>query len=139
MSPRNILGHFFSYTGGAHGNYGTFTMVYLLTGSTFKQIKLADLFLQKSGYLKKLSNLCIEELKKKEASNITSGETTDLSKDLENLAFTITPGGMTFYFDPYMVASYAEGPFEVNIPLTKIKDILDKNKLTPEILKKIQK
>lgn len=28
-------------------------------------------------------------------------------------AFTLSPKGITVYFDPYAVGSYAEGPFDV--------------------------
>jgi hypothetical protein len=135
----NIFGHTYTYSGGAHPNSNTSSKIFLLIDGKFQKIELGDLFLPNSNYLKKLSELCIADLKKQEASSITSEEITDLSDALAHTVFTVTPYGISLYFDPYAVASYAEGAFQVNIPLVKIKDILDTNKLTPEMMKKIKK
>ncbi|HVO71034.1 MAG TPA: RsiV family protein [Aggregatilineaceae bacterium] len=39
-------------------------------------------------------------------------------------SWTITPDGLTFYFDPYQVAAYVAGTQTVTIPLAQLSAIL---------------
>ena len=119
----------FSYfAGAAHPNNFNFSINYDLEKN--REIKLSDLF--KGDYLKKLSEICIEEVAKtkkgyapdynlKDDDMLTSGAAPD---EANFKAFNITKEFFQITFPTYQVASYAEGPRTVQIPYSKLKDII---------------
>lgn len=120
-----------TYSGGAHGMSWTMAHNLLIDGAKTTDLGLADLFKPDSGYLAALSTYCIEDLKKKEASSIVDGGITEFTDEqLSN--FAISRAGLTVFFAPYAVASYAEGPFEVIVPWDTIAPLL-----RPEIAEKL--
>ena len=117
-----------TYTGGAHGMYYVQAYNLLIEGGQTKQLTLADLFKPDSGYVEALSRFCLDELKKKEASNIVDGAITALTAD-QHSSFAVSRAGITVFFAPYAVASYAEGAFEVTVPWDIVAPMLRPNLL----------
>lgn len=112
-----------TYSGGAHGMSWTMAHNLVIDGGKTKDLGLADLFKPDSGYLAALSGYCIEDLKKKEASSIVDGGITEFTEE-QLSSFAISRAGLTVFFAPYAVASYAEGPFEVSVPWDIIAPML---------------
>ncbi|GMV99359.1 MAG: hypothetical protein AMXMBFR84_04980 [Candidatus Hydrogenedentota bacterium] len=123
-----------TYTGGAHG-YGTYvTFTFQLGAADVKQLSLDDLFTAGTDYRKTLETICLAKLKEDGAGFVIDGTVSELKEEDLNL-FTVSAGGITIYFPPYAVGSYAEGPREVLIPFDAVKDIVNTSVLS-EVLKK---
>jgi len=113
-----------TYSGGAHPNSESFTFNFDLQKGT--EIKLRDLFQQNSGYLKRISDYAISDLKRQQSDFsdndwISRGAGPD-SKNFRS--WNVTDKGLKFNFDPYQVAAYAAGPQTVLISYGALKDIL---------------
>jgi hypothetical protein len=117
------------FTGGAHPNYNFLTITYDLKNN--REIKLGELFKPGTKYLGTLSAYAIKDLQSRKDAE--SGENRGLAQDIfadgampkpENYArWNITKKGLMFTFDPYQVASYAEGSQSVMIPYSALKSI----------------
>lgn len=107
------------YQGGAHGITTSLPVNLRLekAGEGMKAVPVAfaDLVKSTAGAIDALGKILIDELKRQGASSVTDGQITALKPE-EMSAFSISPKGVTFYFDPYAVASYAEGAFQVLVP-----------------------
>jgi len=107
--------------GAAHPNSSTQVLNFDVKGG--KKLALADLFNAKASYLSPISAYCIKVLKDK-------GKDDDMVKSgasprADNYrAWSITKKGLWITFDPYQVASYAEGPQYVLVPYSALKDII---------------
>jgi hypothetical protein len=111
--------------GAAHPNHGTITFNYDLNAG--KVLSLSDLFKPNSNYLGVISKYTVAQLKKKFSPNpdmdwIESGAG---AKEENYKAWSLTRGGLQVTFDPYQVASYAEGEHVVVIPYAVLKNIVD--------------
>lgn len=113
-----------TFAGGAHPNYFSASINFDLR--TGKKIELAELFKPNSNYLKLISDYCIRSLKTQ------TGEMSD-EEWIQNGAgmnednfksWNLTKDGILINFDPYQVAAYAAGAFEVWIPFRDLKNIL---------------
>jgi len=125
---------FFSdYNGGVHGMYG-------VTGKSFdtasgRELKLTDLFSDTDGLLRAIKQQLGFDYPN--ASFMESGG--ELLNELDNamkegyLNWTIDPRGVTFYFNPYHIGSYAEGIFQTTILFSEYPDIYKKNSGTGSI------
>lgn len=127
----SILVPIYTYTGGAHGNTGFDTLNLLKEEGAVRRLELRDVFTQ-SADLKPLLENITEELEAQQASFIVDGSVTLTEQDLS--VFTLSPEGITFHFAPYQVASYAEGIFEVTVPLESPEDML-RPEISAEFLK----
>jgi uncharacterized protein DUF3298/peptidoglycan-N-acetylmuramic acid deacetylase PdaC-like protein len=113
--------------GAAHPNHNTLVFNYDLNAG--RVLKLSDLFKPNSGYLSVISRYTIEELKKKFSPDpdmewIEKGA----GASEENYkAWNLTLSGLQITFDPYQVASYAEGEHTVVIPYSVLKNLIDPN------------
>lgn len=107
------------YQGGAHGNTTSLPVNLKLTkaGDSFKAtpVTLKDLLKTGPESVAGLSTILTEDLKRQNASSVVDGQITALKPE-EMSAFSLSAKGATFYFDPYAVASYAEGAFQVLVP-----------------------
>lgn len=111
------------YTGGAHGNLTYRSFNYRMVQGKPVAVTLSDLFVPQENSMAVLSENCLQQLRKKGASEVVGGKIRQLKpEDLS--AFTLNPAGITIYFAPYSVASYAAGTFTVLIPYQEIKDII---------------
>ncbi len=116
------------YTGGAHPNSYSKNLTFDV--KTGKKIKLAELFKPNSNYLKKISDISVESLRK-QLKKIGEGQDPDeemlrsgTEPSNENYSeWNITKKGLLINFDPYQVAAYAYGPQRVLIPFNSLKDI----------------
>ncbi len=114
----------YEYTGGAHGNTGFAAKNYMVRGNKAVRFGLEDLFRKKSDYVKAISDICITELRKQKASSVLDGHVTAFeAEDLS--AFTVDPRNITIHFAPYHVGCYAEGTFEVKVPLRELEKLID--------------
>jgi hypothetical protein len=109
---------------GAHpnSNYHTFTFD-LRTGQS---ISLSDVFVPDSNYLAELTKVTRAALttqlgSQADASQMNPG-TTAVAINFQN--FAIDGSNLVIFFSPYQVASYAQGPQTVKIPLSQLSDIL---------------
>ena len=112
------------FTGGAHGmtQYSTLNLRLSPQGAPVP-VKLGDLFSSQEQALAKLSELCIADLKKQKAGFVVDGMVDSL--DWEMLShFSLSPAGILFLFEPYAVAPYAEGTFDVLIPFDALTSVL---------------
>ncbi|MET0635620.1 MAG: DUF3298 domain-containing protein [Chitinophagaceae bacterium] len=114
------LAHFvYSYTGGAHGNYGTLYVVADLKNK--KTVKLSDV-LTPAGICK-LDKLLEDQFRKDRklgarASLTGAGLFENFIKHNEN--FYLTGTGIGFGFTPYEIAAYAFGEINIFLPFSSI-------------------
>lgn len=113
----------YSFTGGAHGNYGSlFTVIDL---HKKKVLTPADVF--KPGYEKKIGEALEDACRKK--YNIPAGEaleSTLIVNSIEpNKNFFITDKGVIFSYTPYEIGPYVMGQITLFIPFREIKDIVN--------------
>lgn len=104
-----------SYTGGAHGIYGTQSHTYSLADGY--ELSLADIFSEEEQ--RRLDELIHADIYEQYDAR-TDDALTDAGFFPEYIAptenFLITPGGITFYYNPYEIGCYALGAVEVTIP-----------------------
>lgn len=114
--------------GAAHPNDFIYTITYNPT--TNSPIALSDLFKKDGKYLSFVAPLVKEKMlgNPQLAGVVTSPWIEEgTSEKVENFnAFTLSPHGLTIYFNPYQVAAYAAGVLEVTIPFSELESQLDK-------------
>ncbi len=118
---RSFLFSTANYTGGAHPN--SYYSSYLLeqAGDGQRLYTLGELFTPGSDWLDRVGQLVLEELERQEAEWVLQGG-VEMTAD-ELATFTLSPIGLTFYFDPYAMGPYVQGNFVVSIPLTMLDDL----------------
>ncbi len=124
-----IFYEFYYFSGAVHPNNNNFSLNYDLENN--REIKLGSIFM--GDYLKVLSGICIDEISKlkKEYNPAFDAKSDDwlqsgAGPDEKNFkVFNITKENFIITFPTYQVASYAEGPQTVEIPYTKLKDIIN--------------
>lgn len=124
-----MLGNYSYYAGAAHPNTMTYALNYDL--KTGDPIQLNDVFLPNSDYLNVLSKYAQEDL-------IRQGEETDIEADMwwfdqgaspkeDNFkVFNLAADSLVITFNPYQVAPYAAGMWEVRIPYKVISAVLNR-------------
>lgn len=113
------------YSGGAHGNYGVSYKNYDKISK--KLVSYSDFFDLEAYEI--LESLLLKEIKNRNIS--TFGEDFYVS---ENIYFT--EKGIYFVYNPYEIASYADGIINIFLPYEKIpKSIILKNNITKRITK----
>ena len=120
-----LLNVFSIFNGSAHGSYYMVSYNYdLKTGNL---IQLKDLFKDKVNYLKILSDYTTTALKAKGMVSKKDGGWLEdgTAPKIENFSsWNINKNSLIIHFQNYQVASYADGPQEVIIPLSKLKEYL---------------
>lgn len=107
---------------GAHPGYITDIVNY--DSKSDKIVKLSDLFLPGTPYLKKLSAYCSRQLKARGLTQDAMFSPGVAPKPDNYKLFYLKPGKLVIYFDVYQVASYADGPQEVAVPLSELAGML---------------
>lgn len=115
------------YGGGAHGLYGTASVNLAIAGEEVKPLKVTD-FVKGAEGLAAVSKLLLADLKRQNASSVVDGAITSFTED-DLRVFVVTPKGIRFFFNPYAVASYAEGDFEVFVKWDDLGDLGDRSRL----------
>jgi hypothetical protein len=116
------------FSGAAHPNNWSFSINYDLEKN--KEITLGDMY--SAGYLNVLSAYCIKEIIKQKKQDMDTSYVPDdewlksgAGPDEKNFeVFNPTKEGFLITFITYQVGSYAEGPTEVFVPYTVLKDYL---------------
>lgn len=111
-----------SYSGGAHNNYNT--VMYCYDVKNQKRLTLADVVNIDSNALQKLveKNFRIQ-YKIKPNEELTSQLFENYLKANNNFFFDNT--GLAFMYNPYEVASYAQGQIVVSVPYKELKKYLN--------------
>lgn len=110
-----------AYTGGAHGNYSS--TMFCLDVKNKKQLILSDIVKIDSNNLQKLLEQNLRKqynIKAQESLNKVLFD--DFLKPNKNFYFN--NNGLAFMYNPYEVASYAQGQIVVYIPFTELKPYL---------------
>lgn len=111
------------YSAGAAHPYSYYTTMNfdLTTGGL---ITLDDLFMD--DYIQQISDLSIQYLSASVEYPDESWIEGGAGPDLKNFqAFVLVENGLTLYFNPYQVASYAEGPQVITIPYKDLEEVID--------------
>jgi hypothetical protein len=111
--------------GAAHPNHYSATLNYDLKAS--RTLALSDLFNPRSGYLQAISAYAVKALKKELGPDPdTEWIGRGAGPSAENFkSWTITPRGLAINFDPYQVASYAQGEHLVVIPYAALRNVIN--------------
>lgn len=124
----NIASGNSSYMGGAHPN--SYLEYYNISKETGDTLSLGNLFA--AGFEKKLNELIDAKFRKN--NNIAAGESlADKGGLFENkISYNYNwiiskDGSITFYYNPYEIASYAQGPIEITLSKEEIAPLLSEN------------
>jgi hypothetical protein len=110
----------YQYTGGAHGNpaYVVFTFGVIETKAT--RLALGDLFRPEAPYRRFVSDAVIKKLQRDErAAFVRNGQVKNLTP-LQLERFVVDQDGLVFLIDPYEVAPYAAGRFQVKLSVAEL-------------------
>ncbi len=113
-----------SYTGGAHGMY--YSIPYIIDMKTGEIVTENDLF--QPGYVAPVTGLIKAKLEREQGSDSFEGMFQDGM--VPNGKCGISGEGITWFYQPYEIASYAEGIIKVTIDWTELKPYLN-----PEYIK----
>ncbi len=112
------------YTGGAHPNMDYVALNYHIKDNNIIPLGLDQLI---PDHQDKLIEYITNELKGQDAAWIIDGSEV-LDKFLLT-RFTFSPLGFSFYFPPYAVGPYVQGPFEVSVSLKTLESLGIENNL----------
>ena len=115
------------YAGAAHPTTFFYSVCYDLKKNS--ALNLSDMFT--GNYLKTISEFCVNDLIRQKNEYTDNPDVSWIDegaapKEENYKVFNFTDNSLLITFPVYQVASYAEGPKEVNIPYTKIMDVIDK-------------
>jgi hypothetical protein len=117
-----------SYMGGAHPN--SFLEYYNISKETGDTLSLGNLFVP--GFEKKLNELVDASFRK--ANNLKPGDNLQDKGGLFENKITFNynwivnkDGSLTFYYNQYEIASYAQGPIEVTLTKEDIASLVSQN------------
>lgn len=110
------------YTGGAHGNYGTWLASYDLEAR--KEITLQDVFLP--GYEDKITPSLERAVRNRFGLSAKEALSSVLFEDAIGVTenFGLTGKGVIFNYPPYEIAAYAAGEIRLFVPYAEIRDLL---------------
>lgn len=119
------------FSGAAHPVSYIDTLNYDLKNNSI--LRLEDIFLPDSDYLKIISDYCVRKLTEKlEPDDFTINWIYEGAgpkpENYQNVA--LSENGLIVLFEQYQVVSYAQGPQQIEIPYEEIKKILNPNFLT---------
>jgi hypothetical protein len=112
------------YTGGAHGNQAIQSYNFDLANESV--LSLAELFISEEEAIATIAPIAQAQLAETlgdmaDTDWITTGAGADA---LNYQDFVLTEDSIIFYFEPYVVAAYAAGTQQVEIPLSDLSAIL---------------
>ena len=123
-----------SYMGGAHGMYG-------VTGKnlntyTGQELKLTDVFTSQTAMTDAIKQQLMFDYPKASFQGNNGASMRSMVDQLAkegHLFWTMDPRGVTFYFNPYILGSYAEGIFTTTLLYSERPDIFKHNEYTEAI------
>lgn len=109
-----------SYVGGAHGMY--YSIPYIIDLRSGKIVTENDLF--KPGYVAPVTELIKESLKGEWESD---GSYDDMAQEgmVPNGKCGVSADGVTWYYQPYEIASYAQGIITATVPWEDLKPYIN--------------
>lgn len=115
----------YQYMGGAHGVGVTRTYNFGVVGGKPKQLTLKDVVGKNN--VEKVQVLLMEKIvKHPRTAWKDEGWLTELSEQQLN-RFWVSKKGLTWEFDPYELASYADGPFSFSLSWGEMKGLIGSN------------
>jgi len=111
-----LEGDYYDYSGGAHGNYGSAFYCYDVVEK--RKLKLQDILLADSATLQPVVEKYFRvqyQVKEKSLSDVLFDEHLALNDN-----FYFTEKGIGFLYNPYEVASYAQGQINVFVPFSAV-------------------
>ncbi len=126
----------FSFLGGAHPD--TYNIFYNLNISTGKKILLTELINLNS--MKSLTKIA-EKIFRKLKHIVPNAKLNNFHFWFKNDEFTlpnnfaITKTGLLFYYNPYEIAPYSEGPTNLLVPYSQIDSLINKKGLLAFFMK----
>ncbi len=123
-----------SYMGGAHGMYG-------FTGKNFdtytgKEMQLTDIFTSPTAMTNAIKQQLMFDYPKASFQGNNGASMREMVDQLAkegHLFWTMDPRGVTFYFNPYVLGSYAEGVFTTTLLYSERPDIFKHDQYTEAI------
>jgi hypothetical protein len=103
---------YYEYTGGSHGHNGTWTLNFVRENGQVREFQLAELFKPGTGWEQRLSDACVADLKRQEASSVVDGKITNFVAAALG-SFNVSPAGVLIHFEPYDLGGFPEGSYEV--------------------------
>lgn len=139
LSPRLISARIegYEFTGGAHGNPSTFGLN--IDAKSGRKLSFADAF--DKAARERLVGECLAKIvpeKVRRGADEPKGDELKLLRDNidENLSkletWNFSAKGATVVFGHYVVGSYAEGAYECDVPLARLKELARKDFPLPE-------
>lgn len=120
----------YNYSGGAHGNYSSTGASYDLR--TGRRLRYADIF--QPAATQQLPALLGEAVRP--LVGLAAGEPLDKQLFVKQMPVTrnvyLTAGGAVFIYQPYEIASYAQGEVRVFLPLAALRPLLRPGLPLPE-------
>lgn len=111
-----------AYTGGAHGNYGS--TMYCFDTKNKKRLKLDDVVKIDSNTLQGfLEQNFRKQYEVKSGDNLNTVLFDDYLKPSKNFYFN--NNGLAFLYNPYEIASYAQGQIIVYVPFKQLKKYIN--------------
>ncbi|MFA5595519.1 MAG: DUF3298 domain-containing protein [Trueperaceae bacterium] len=117
----SLLTSFYYYTGGAHPNGHSESLLVRDNGDGLKTVALAELFAAGSDWRSQVLEWVLADLAEQGAEFVRNGDVT--ANDLELTTFTLGARGLTFHFDAYAVGPYVQGPFQVVVAYERLNPI----------------
>lgn len=93
---------------------------FVSTDGGLRHLEAAELFRGDSGWEQELRVRCVPKLKAISAPRPEAVFDKDVALDV----FTLSPTGLQIYFNPYAIASGADGEFVVHFDYAELKDLL---------------
>ncbi|AII53014.1 hypothetical protein N008_13640 [Hymenobacter sp. APR13] len=123
QAPLLSIGYFgYSYTGGAHGMYGTSAATF--DTRTGRRLRYDDIF--RAGTQPQLVALLDQAARR--MLGLAPGASLEGPLFVKHLPATrnvfLTSGGAVFIYSPYEIASYAQGEIRVFVPLAELRPLL---------------
>ncbi|MBO0358800.1 DUF3298 and DUF4163 domain-containing protein [Hymenobacter sp. BT186] len=117
------LGFFsYSYSGGAHGNYGTSAATF--NARTGQELRFKDIL--RSDAQAQLSALLEQAVRRtlKQPANVPLDQFLFVKKMPVTYNVYLTSGGAVFIYTPYEIASYAQGEIRLFVPREQLRPLL---------------
>jgi len=109
--------------GAVHGQYDRSVVNWLVPSG--RELKPEDIFDEKTSWKDALTNYCFHELSGRKGYGYWVKKPEDLGEmPTQPERWVLGEGGLTIQFDPYEVASYADGAPEVLVPWSELKQYL---------------
>ena len=120
----SLLQEGYAYTGGAHGNTVVVGRNFLFREGKARELALTNLFRAGVAWEKRLSQLCLRDLRRQHAGFVVDGTVKKLAA-AEMASFTFDRRGLVIHFQDYLVGPHSEGLFSVFLPWSQLRQLLD--------------